>query len=85
MTNHRHKHKYTFGNFIHDISPATKEVGHIFDKGISTVDHIGTAIVNQFGNVSKAFINKSGSLLGQISTPLIIVGGVIAFMIITKK
>ncbi len=74
MTNHRHKHKYTFGNFIHDISPATKEVGHIFDKGISTVDHIGTA-----------FINKSGSLFGQISTPLIIVGGIVAFMIITKK
>ncbi len=85
MTNHRHRHKYSFGNFIHDIGPASKEIGHIFEKSITAADHIGVAGVNQFGNVSKAFINKSGSFLDKISMPLIIVGGVVVFFVLTKK
>ncbi len=44
-----HHHKYSFGNFLHDISPASKGIGHLFDKSISTVDHIGVASVHEIG------------------------------------
>jgi hypothetical protein len=76
MTNHRHRHKYTFGSFIHDSSPASKEIGHIFEKSVTAVDHRGPAGVKQFRNVFKAFIdiNSFNNCWGYSS-----------FMIISKK
>jgi hypothetical protein len=82
---HHHHHKYSFGNFIHDISPATKGIGHLFDKGITAVDHIGVAGVHEVGSVSKSLINKTGGLLDKISLPIIVVGGAVLFFVLTKK
>ncbi len=32
---HRHRHKYSFGVFLHDIGPGTKGTRKLFDKGLS--------------------------------------------------
>ncbi len=80
-----HHHKYSFGNFLKDIGPASKGIGHLFDKGITAVDHIGTASVHEIGGISKSLINKTSGILDKISMPLIIVGGVVVFFVLTKK
>lgn len=84
MTHHR-RHKYSFGNFLHDIGPGTKEIGKLFDKGISTAGRVATVGVHELGSVSNGLINKTSGLLGQISLPLIIVGGIIGYVVLTKK
>ncbi len=84
MTHHR-RHKYSFGNFLHDIGPGTKEIGKLFDKAITTGGRVATAGVHELGSVSNGLINKTGGLLNSISTPLIIVGGIVAFIVLTKK
>ncbi len=82
---HHHHHKYSFGNFLHDIGPASKGIGHLFNKSITAVDHIGVAGVHEIGGVSKSLINKTSGLLDKISLPLIVVGGVVVFFVLTKK
>jgi hypothetical protein len=78
---HKHHRRYTFQNFLQDIKPVTKEAGHIFDEGTK----VANTGLKEVGATSRSFINKSGNLLDKISMPLIIVGGVIAFIVITKK
>ncbi len=82
---HHHHHKYSFGNFLHDIGPASKSIGHLFDKGLTVADHIGVASVHEIGGVSKSLINKTSGLLDKISLPIILVGGVVVFFVLTKK
>jgi hypothetical protein len=84
MTHHR-RHKYSFGNFLHDIGPGTKEIGKLFDKAINVSGRVATAGVHELGSVSNGLINKTSGLLGQISLPLIIVGGIIGYVVLTKK
>ncbi len=86
MTNkHHHRHKYSFGQFIHDIGPATRTIGHIIEDGIKQGGHIIVTGEKQLGSVSNNLVKSSTGILNKISMPLIIVGGVVAFFVLTKK
>jgi hypothetical protein len=75
----RNHHKFNFGNFIKD--NITKPIGKLEHDGVGIINHG----IHEAGQTSRSLIKTGGGILDKISMPLIIVGGLVAFMVLSKK
>jgi hypothetical protein len=82
---HKKGHGFNFGSIIHEINGITKPIGHIIETSVKETGSVIRNGENQIASVGNNLINKSGSLLSSMELPIIIVGGLIAYYVITKK
>jgi len=75
----RNHHKFNLGNFLKE--NIGKPISHLEHDAVKTVNNG----IKEVGSTSRALIKSTGGILDKISLPLILVGGVIAYVVLTKK
>ena len=75
---HHKRHHYSFHKFLedtsHGISTIEKPIAHTIDGGIKSIERVDMAI-----------IKGTKGVLNNVSMPLIIVGGIVVFAVLTQR
>jgi hypothetical protein len=73
---HHRKHPYTFGNFMHDIGSIEKPIAQTYQAGIHEVGSVAKSVSHEIGLTTRSTMNY---------LPLLLAGGLVVFLVVSKK